>query len=193
MNAPQPHNIDRQADRRDDQRRGKNAAPKSDRAGKSFGQRERHVGAEHVERAMREINNARHAEDDRQARRNKKQRGCACKTSQELNEVKGHIRSALVRFSVPWLHPSRRRFAPPQDEVFPFHLSPPAGRGRIASAIRVRGTIRESESAVSAPPPPPPPPPPGGEETVYLPPSFSPPLLPPPPSACHPQPPRFLD
>jgi hypothetical protein len=49
---------------------------------------------------MREIDDPCHAEDDRQARRYEKQRRRARKTGQELNEVKGHIRSALSHFSV---------------------------------------------------------------------------------------------
>ena len=32
------------------------------------------------------------------------------------------------------------------SEAHPFHLSPPAGRGRIASAIRVRGSIHKRGS-----------------------------------------------
>ena len=48
---------------------------------------------------MGEIDDARHAEDDRQARRDKKQRRSTGKAGQKLNEVKGHIRSALAQFS----------------------------------------------------------------------------------------------
>ena len=90
IDPPQQHHFDQHADHGDDQRRGDDAAPKSDRAGKSLGQRERHIGAEHVERAMGEIDDPRHAEDDRQARRHQKQRRRAGKTGQELNEVEGH-------------------------------------------------------------------------------------------------------
>ena len=90
IDPPQQHHLDQHADRRDDQRRGNDAAPKADRAGKSLGQRERDVGAEHVEGAMREIDDPRHAKDDRQARRDQKQRCRAGKTGQELDDVEGH-------------------------------------------------------------------------------------------------------
>src|SRR5713226_4092841 len=117
VDPPQQHHLDENADRRDDQRRDNDAAPKTDGAGKSLGERERDVSAQHIERAVGEIDDPRDAENDRQARRHQKQRGRAGKTGQELNDVKGHWRSALAQFSVHWLHPSRRRFAPPQDEV----------------------------------------------------------------------------
>jgi hypothetical protein len=97
IDPPQQHHLDENANRCHDQRRDDNAAPKTDRAGKSLGQRERHVSAEHIERAMREIDDARDAEDDRQPRRHQKQRGRAGKTGQELNEVKGHGRSGYDR------------------------------------------------------------------------------------------------
>src|SRR5207248_11228735 len=75
---------------------GENAAPESERAGKSLGQREGDIRAEHIERAMGEIDDPHHAEDDRQPRRDQKQRRCAGKTGQELNEVKGHLRSVRM-------------------------------------------------------------------------------------------------
>ena len=152
IDPPQQHHLDQHADRRDDQPGGDDAAPESDRAGKSLGQRERDIGAEHVERAMGEIDDARHAEDDRQPRRHQKQRRRAGKAGQELNEVKGHLAvrarrifqfggfilrdgaSRLLR-----MRSSRRaQERAPRDAVFLFHLAPLAGRGRIASAIRVR-------------------------------------------------------
>ena len=95
IDSPQQHHLDQHADHGHDQRRGNDPAPKADRAGKSLGQRERHIGAEHVEGAMREIDDPRHAEDDRQARRHQKQRRGAGKTGQELDEVKGH-QSVLI-------------------------------------------------------------------------------------------------
>ena len=96
IDASQQHHFDEHADHSDDQRRGDDAAPKTDRAGKTFGQRERRIGAEHVERAMGEIDDARHAEDDRQTRRHEEQRRRAGKTGQELNDVEGHLRSVLA-------------------------------------------------------------------------------------------------
>ena len=99
IDPPQQHHLDEHADHSDDQRRDDDAAPEAERAGKALGQRERDIGAEHVERAMREIHDPRHAEDDRQARRDQKQRRRAGKTGQELNEVEGHRRSGLARSS----------------------------------------------------------------------------------------------
>ena len=96
IDPPQQHHLDQHADRRDDQGRDDDAAPKSERAGKSLGQRERDVSAEHVERAMREIDDPRHAENDRQPRRHQEQRRRAGKAGQELNEVEGHQRSAVA-------------------------------------------------------------------------------------------------
>src|SRR5258708_9059818 len=95
IDPPQQHHLDQHADGYNDQRRRDDAAPESDRAGKSFGQRERDIGAEHVERAMREIDDARDAENDRQPRGDQKQRRRAGKSGQELNDVKGHYESAL--------------------------------------------------------------------------------------------------
>ena len=90
IDPPQQHHLDENADHRHDQRRHHDAGPEPECAGKPLGQRERHIGAEHVERAMGEIDDPRHAEDDRQPRRHQKQRRRAGKTGQELDEVKGH-------------------------------------------------------------------------------------------------------
>src|SRR6202041_2396930 len=89
-----------------------------DGTGKSLGQRERHIGAEHIERAMREIDDPRHAKDDREARRHQKQRRRAGKTGQELDKVKGHLRVASARLEVHCfiLRDVSPRDAP-QDEV----------------------------------------------------------------------------
>src|SRR3954465_16093176 len=73
------------------------------------------------------------------------------------------------------LQPARRRPArhrrPAAEDVMEkifttgwlFRLSPLAGRGRIALAIRVRGSLRELlgqlHARIEGPPPPPPPPP----------------------------------
>ena len=107
IDPPQQHHFDQHADHGDDQRRGDDAAPKTDRTGKPLGQRECHIGAEHVERAMGEIDDARHAEDDRQPRRHEEQRRRAGKTGQELNEVKGHKASAFPGSSASSLETAR--------------------------------------------------------------------------------------
>ena len=98
IDPPQQHHLDQHADHRHDQRRHHDAGPEPERAGKPLGQRERHIGAEHVEGAMGEIDDPRHAEDDRQPRRHQKQRRRAGKTGQELDEVKGHWRSGSAHF-----------------------------------------------------------------------------------------------
>ena len=90
VDPPQQHHLDQHADGGHDQRRGDDTAPEAERARKPFGQRERDIGAEHIEGAMGEIHDPRHAEDDRQPRRDQKQRRRAGKTGQELNDVKGH-------------------------------------------------------------------------------------------------------
>ena len=107
IDPPQQHHLDQHADRGNDQRRRDNTGPEPERAGKAFGQRERDIGAEHVESAMGEIDDPRHAEDDRQARRHQKQRRRAGKTGQELDDVKGHVRSA--RFEKPLLACGERK------------------------------------------------------------------------------------
>ena len=117
IDPPQQHHLDQHADNRHHQRRNDDAAPEAERAGEALGQRERDIGAEHVERAMGKIHDPRHAEDDRQPRRDQEQRRRAGETGQELNEVEGHGRSGLGHQSGAF-HPSRRlasRLA--QDEV----------------------------------------------------------------------------
>ena len=96
IDPPQQHHLDQHADGGDDQRSNDDAAPEAKRAGEALGQRERDIGAEHVERAMSKIHDPRHAEDDRQPRRDQEQRRRAGETGQELNEVEGHGRSGLV-------------------------------------------------------------------------------------------------
>ena len=117
IDPPQQHHLDDHADHRDDQRRGDDAAPEAERAGEALGQREGDIGAEHVEGAVGEIDDPRHAEDDRQARRDQKQRRRAGKAGQELDDSR---RPSAVRVCES-----------PRPAL--------AGRGRIAStAIRVR-------------------------------------------------------
>ena len=96
VDPPQQHHLDQHADDRDDQRRHDDAAPEPERAGEALGQRERDIGAEHVERAMGKVHDPRHAEDDRQPRRDQEQRRSAGEAGQELNEVKGHWRSGFT-------------------------------------------------------------------------------------------------
>ena len=66
IDAPQQHHLDEHADQRHGKRRHDHAAPEAERAGEALGQREGDIGADHVEGAMREIHDPRHAKDDRQ-------------------------------------------------------------------------------------------------------------------------------
>ncbi len=61
---------------------------------KPLGQREGHIGAEHIERAMGEIHDARHAENDRQAGRDQKQR---TRRSQDRSGTGRHKSSSGIR------------------------------------------------------------------------------------------------
>ena len=143
VNPPQQRHFDQHADCRDDQRRGDNAAPEAERAGKIFGQREGDIGAEHIKGAVGKIDDPRHAKDDRQARSDQEQRRGAGKSGQELYEVKGHL---AVRVGVRLC------------------LSPvSAGRGRrkgfnpSAGAFRLRRRSGDSQRPCDRPTPPSPP------------------------------------
>ena len=71
MRRKQRH-FDERADSGDDQGRQSNSAPEAEAAGKPLGQREADIGAEHVKGAMREIDDPRDAENDRQTASGKK-------------------------------------------------------------------------------------------------------------------------
>ncbi len=95
IDAAQQHHFDQHADQCHRERGQHDAAPEAERAGEPFGQREGDVGAYHVEGAMREIHDPRHAEDDRQARGHQEQRRRAGETGQKLYDVKGHRKSGF--------------------------------------------------------------------------------------------------
>ena len=132
IDPPQQHHLDQHADRRDDQGRNDDAAPESQRAGKPLGQRERDVSAEHVERAMREIDDPRHAENDRQPRGDQKQRRRAGKAGQELDEVEGHQRSARATTPAPSFRgDAKRRARNPITTIVSMDSGPaPSGASR---------------------------------------------------------------
>jgi hypothetical protein len=73
INPAEQHHLHQNAHRGDRERGDNNAAPETQCAGKPLGQRERHIGAEHVECAMGKIDDPRHAKDNRQARSDQKQ------------------------------------------------------------------------------------------------------------------------
>ena len=66
VDSPQQRHLDQHANRSNDQCGDNDAAPEPERAGEAISQRERDIGAKHIECAMREIHDPRHAEDDRQ-------------------------------------------------------------------------------------------------------------------------------
>ena len=63
--------------------------------------RDREVGAQHVERAVREIDDARDAEHDRQSGGDDEQRGRAGQPVQRLHEEEGEIGHAIALASDP--------------------------------------------------------------------------------------------
>ena len=136
IDPAQQHHLDQHAEDGDDKGGDDDAAPKAERAGKALGQRERDIGADHVEGAMGEIDDAGDAEDDREAGRHQEQRCRAGETGQELDDVEGHEWSGSAFTGIGGFILRDGAFAPPQDEGF---LTSPMGRGRIAPAIRVRG------------------------------------------------------
>ncbi|MGY4470556.1 hypothetical protein ACVWWK_006265 [Bradyrhizobium sp. LB9.1b] len=95
IDAPEQHHLDNDTDHRHDKRCHDDPAPEAERPRQALGERECDIGADHVEGAVREIHDPRHAKDDRQARRHQEQRCCAGETGQKLYDVKGHWRSGL--------------------------------------------------------------------------------------------------
>src|SRR5260221_14398692 len=88
---------------------------------------------------MREIDDARDAENDRQPRGDQKQRRRAGKSGQELNDVKGHYESALRHDGV---ESNRRALKSPRPACA--ERSDCYERCEASSgAIRVRGALRE--------------------------------------------------
>ena len=90
IDPPQQDHLDQNAKQRDDHCCNDNTAPESQRAGQTLRQRERDIGAEHIECAVSKIHDPCHAEDDRQPRSNEEQRCCARKAGQELDKVEAH-------------------------------------------------------------------------------------------------------
>ena len=80
------------ADDADQQRRQHHAAPEAERARRPEARHQRpgDVGAQHVERAVREVHDPRDAEDDRQPRGDEEQRGRARQPVQGLDEDEVH-------------------------------------------------------------------------------------------------------
>ncbi len=75
VDAAQQHDLGDRPDQRHHQHRDNDAAPEAERAGPGPRDAGGEIDAEHVERAMGHVHDARHAEDDRQPRRHQEQPG----------------------------------------------------------------------------------------------------------------------
>ncbi len=90
VDALQQQRLDQRAEHRDGERGDEHAAPEAERAAsKHLDQRPREVRAQHVERAVREVDDAGDAEDQRQAGGDEEQRRRAGEAGQELREQGG--------------------------------------------------------------------------------------------------------
>ena len=164
VDAPQEHDFNDHADDADGKRRQQHATPKAN------GARERHachqrpgdVGSQHVERAVREVHDPRHAEDDGEPGRDQEQRGGAGEPVQRLDEDQVHRYPAAPRFSLPlvgrvarsagWGEPTSaacRAIPPP--------LAPPhKGEGNLLRLLhrmrhRPKRKLKHSPAAASSP------------------------------------------
>ena len=113
VDAAQQKHFDERADRGDGERGDYDRAPEADHAAQPFGQRVPDIGAQHVERAMREIDDAGDAEDDREAGGDEKQRAGTREPRDELDEIEAQGRMPPLERSIgrrslqPWLPPER--------------------------------------------------------------------------------------
>ena len=104
VNAFQQQHLDRCADQADQERREEDGAPESERAAGE--RRDERVGderAQHVKGAVREVDDARDAEDQREARGDQEQRRRAGEAVQELSEKggEGHARGRSCYVGLP--------------------------------------------------------------------------------------------
>ena len=96
VDAPQNQHLDQHADQPDRERRQDDRAPEAEGVRPSASiRRVGAVEAQHVERAVREIDDPRHAEDQRQAGRHQEQRRRGGQPVQELDDDagEGHVTS----------------------------------------------------------------------------------------------------
>ncbi len=133
VDPPQDGDLDDGADQRRGPGRQQDAGPEADDPRQRRHQRVGHVGAEHVQRAVREVHHARHAEDDRQARRDEEQRGRVREPRQELSEVEAHHLGG----DAPWVGENGAGDAPPMVR-HPAELKPDHGAAREMSSRRPR-------------------------------------------------------
>ena len=93
VDAAQQQHFDERADRGDDERGERDRAPEADDAAQPVGQRVPDIGAQHVEGAMREIDDAGDAENDREAGGDEKQRAGAREPRNELDKIEAQGRA----------------------------------------------------------------------------------------------------
>ena len=104
VDPPQHETLDHDAGQRDRERREQQPAEERRRRGRQRGRdAEREVGAEHVERAVREVDDPRDAEDERQPAADEEQRGTVRQPGEELaeDEIQGQWGSASQATSWP--------------------------------------------------------------------------------------------
>ena len=99
VDAAQQQHFDERADRGDGQRGEHDRAPEADGAAQSVGQRVPDIGAKHVEGAMREIDDAGDAENDRKSGSDEKQRAGAGEPCDELDKIEAQGRAPPLEIS----------------------------------------------------------------------------------------------
>ena len=93
VDAAQQQHFDQRADHGDAERGEHDRGPEANGAAEPVGQRVTDIGAEHVEGAMGEIDDAGYAENDREAGSDEKQRAGAREPGDELDEVEAQGRA----------------------------------------------------------------------------------------------------
>ncbi len=94
VDAPQQQHLDQRAEHADRQRRQQQRRPEAQARAQLVDQRVGDVDAQHVERAMREVDDAGDAEDQRQARRHQEQRRRAGQPVEQLDDESGEGHAA---------------------------------------------------------------------------------------------------
>ena len=94
IDSAQQQHFDQRADRSDAERGEHDRGPEAKGAAEPVGQRVADIGAEHVEGAMGEIDDAGYAENDREAGSDEKQRAGAREPGDELDEVEAQGRAS---------------------------------------------------------------------------------------------------
>ena len=93
IDAAQQQHFDQRADHGDAERGEHDRGPEANGAAEPVGQRVTDIGAQHVEAAMGEVDDAGYAENDREAGSDEKQRASAREPGDELDEVEAQGRA----------------------------------------------------------------------------------------------------